>query len=589
MSDFPRSDEDIHLDAPAGSTPSSDDSFMLDSYWETPEVASPARPVGQRVVAALLFIPRQMVWHFIERPWQHVRRVVWPKWFPDGLNRIAFWLHLLLLPLVLIVDLALLPIRWVMDAGSVARRQHLWPALPAAFAAVAAGGVAALSMGDMLGRLERTYQDAALDAAKRGKIDDARLCWERLAALDGGKPNTLFALALAKLNLGDLARAITMIAKLAPDDRLGYGPAHLWQADQILRSASGMSDARLRGLAESHLERCATVTTQLTEPQRQEMLWLLAQVRLAQNKTDAALPLLEKLAPERLEARLVLGNVLSRQNQPAAREQYSILLEQAKARLVRNPNDLVTRNLGAEAARRLGDYPGAEALLRDGVRLTNDPQTHQSLANLYLVWLDRDVPADSAAALGRRLKLLRQAIEAQPTNVAALRHLAELTRGMGTTADAARATLQQLLAAGQHLDLLHLVLGDDAWQRGDHIGARRHYEQAFQISPAAPAIANNLAYALASQDAKELPRALALIDGVLAVTHTDHPQRANFRETRGQILVRLGRYKEALGDLEAALVALPTRRDLHLALANAYDKLGDPDMAKAHRDKAKVK
>ncbi len=63
----------------------------------------------------------------------------------------------------------------------------------------------------------------------------------------------------------------------------------------------------------------------------------------------------------------------------------------------------------------------------------------------------------------------------------------------------------------------------------------------------------------------------------------DHPY---FRDTRGQILVKLGRYQDAIPDLEVALQAPELAKDVHRALALAYEGLGLKDLAEAHRLRA---
>jgi len=49
------------------------------------------------------------------------------------------------------------------------------------------------------------------------------------------------------------------------------------------------------------------------------------------------------------------------------------------------------------------------------------------------------------------------------------------------------------------------------------------------------------------------------------------------------ILARLGRWRDALPDLEAALADSPDDVELHQSLASAYESLGDLDMAARHR------
>jgi predicted Zn-dependent protease len=92
-------------------------------------------------------------------------------------------------------------------------------------------------------------------------------------------------------------------------------------------------------------------------------------------------------------------------------------------------------------------------------------------------------------------------------------------------------------------------------------------------------VANNLAWVIAHGPKPDLPRALALSN--LALER--NPNEPNFRGTHGHILVRLGKWKEALPDLEAALVKDPKNATLHLDLAETYDRLGVPGVAAEHR------
>ena len=57
------------------------------------------------------------------------------------------------------------------------------------------------------------------------------------------------------------------------------------------------------------------------------------------------------------------------------------------------------------------------------------------------------------------------------------------------------------------------------------------------------------------------------------------PNDPSFRDTRGRVFMKMGRWKDALADLEAALAAKPDDVDLHKELAEVYDHLGDADMA----------
>ena len=126
------------------------------------------------------------------------------------------------------------------------------------------------------------------------------------------------------------------------------------------------------------------------------------------------------------------------------------------------------------------------------------------------------------------------------------------------------------------------MLGLDAWEHGRSSEALSYHEEAYRLAPQFTPYANNLAYLLATGPKPDLPRALGLINKAIAAD----PDKPQFRETRGQVLVRLGRWEEALLDLEAALPAFPNDAGVHQALAETYEHLGKLDKAAAHRRRA---
>ena len=93
---------------------------------------------------------------------------------------------------------------------------------------------------------------------------------------------------------------------------------------------------------------------------------------------------------------------------------------------------------------------------------------------------------------------------------------------------------------------------------------------------------NNLAWALSQDPDKDLDRALAAVNRALELA----PDEFRFRETRGQILVGLGRWQEAVDDLEFALNGMPDVPAIHVALATAYENLGQAELAEIHRQQA---
>jgi predicted Zn-dependent protease len=126
---------------------------------------------------------------------------------------------------------------------------------------------------------------------------------------------------------------------------------------------------------------------------------------------------------------------------------------------------------------------------------------------------------------------------------------------------------------------VHLLLGTDAALRGAHDQAELHLSRAREMDRHMAIAGNNLAWAMAHREPPELEKALALIDAIAA----QWPNVAAIRDTRGQILVKLGRDREALVDLEAALPRMRGEMNLHRALATAYANLGQQELAAEHR------
>ncbi len=88
----------------------------------------------------------------------------------------------------------------------------------------------------------------------------------------------------------------------------------------------------------------------------------------------------------------------------------------------------------------------------------------------------------------------------------------------------------------------HFIRGTLALLDGKFEEAKSQLELALQREPNAPGILNNLAVAIAEMKDSDLEKALSLVDVALAKM----PNHAYFLETRGQILVKLHRWHEAI-------------------------------------------
>ncbi len=178
-----------------------------------------------------------------------------------------------------------------------------------------------------------------------------------------------------------------------------------------------------------------------------------------------------------------------------------------------------------------------------------------------------------------RFALLEQAVRTTPGDAAVLQRLVIFIRQTGPEGDKAREVFRSLTDRGEPSAVAHLILGTDAWQQKDHASARYHWEKAFQYSGGDALVANNLAWVLAHYPPEDLDRALAMIDAAIQ----KQPNVAQYHGTRGHILFKLGRYKEALPELEASKIASPNDVNLFRVLAETTEKLDMPTEAAHYR------
>jgi len=88
-----------------------------------------------------------------------------------------------------------------------------------------------------------------------------------------------------------------------------------------------------------------------------------------------------------------------------------------------------------------------------------------------------------------------------------------------------------------------------------------------------------MAIASVSNDTSELERALTMMEQLLR----QEPQNLFFLDTRGHILIKLGRFPEAVRDLAMALPNAQNKTSAHATLAALYQKLDMPELAAQHQ------
>jgi tetratricopeptide (TPR) repeat protein len=239
------------------------------------------------------------------------------------------------------------------------------------------------------------------------------------------------------------------------------------------------------------------------------------------------------------------------------------------------------RRLAAMAALNLSEYQdAAEWLAKPSIV----PGQETLLAETYVRWWDtlKVLEAPKGERTAARLDLLLRGLAVDPRNAAILARLLAAARRDNTVGDEALAELRKLVVIEGQKAPAYVVLGSAEYIRGNVDAALKYLEQAYRLDSEADVTLNNLAWVLATAPKPDLDRALKLAQA--AVDLTGGAMRT--RETRLRILVRLGRWDEALADVEACESLFHGRADFHRLAADVYEHLKLNAPAEEHRRQA---
>ncbi|MFM7148897.1 MAG: tetratricopeptide repeat protein [Gemmataceae bacterium] len=419
------------------------------------------------------------------------------------------------------------------------------------------------------------FRKLATTASQDEDYDKALICYQRLALLNQERPEDQHGMAvtLGKLNQPDQAQAI--LETLAPADKQGYGPSHF----QLARTILGKPEIKKEDAdqAEKHLLRALQADEKNSQARA-----LLGQFYLATNRPREAMEHLPK-ALDRPEARMpCLQMYLRMGKQAEAKRLAETMLGDARFFAKNNLDNHQARFFWADLAILLEQYDEAVAVLRDGLAIEDRPEYRQLLATMFLNQSESlaKQPGNTSA---KRIDLLQKALEQDPSNPVLLNRLGELAKGKGPEAEKTREMLLELASSSKANSTVHFLLGTDAYQRGKTAEAKFHWDRALEMSPQMIMAMNNMAWLLFSEKPPQLDRALALIESALKLD----PKNPRLLGTRGNIYRKMGKYKEALNDLQASLQVYDNSPDQHEALAEVYQKLGADEMAKSHLARAK--
>ena len=205
----------------------------------------------------------------------------------------------------------------------------------------------------------------------------------------------------------------------------------------------------------------------------------------------------------------------------------------------------------------------------------------QALGDAIVAWVKfiEESPTDTVQERLRILKMLQAALRYAPNNPRVIMLVADQVLGSLQDDDEELVDIRNALINGSSVGIAHFIKGTSALLKEDMEQAELHLELAAELMPRSGAILNNLAVALAMREDADYERALKISNA--AIEHVPAPT-PHFYETRGQILFRMGRFREAIPDLERTLSEESLAKKAHQMLADCYEQVNDPELAKTH-------
>ena len=191
--------------------------------------------------------------------------------------------------------------------------------------------------------------------------------------------------------------------------------------------------------------------------------------------------------------------------------------------------------------------------------------------------------SETHTAEGRKnfLDNIALAYQVNPENEVAMFELTRYALAGFEDSDAARRIYNPLDNIDGAPDTALQVLGTREMVRpgGDKVLGLKLLTLAIQKNPRNHEALNNLAYILMESD---LNRAFELANTAVTL----QPRNFQYRDTRGNIYMRLEQYPKAINDLEIALGGMKEKIAVYDSLIRCYEKQGMLRVAKSYREKA---
>jgi tetratricopeptide (TPR) repeat protein len=422
------------------------------------------------------------------------------------------------------------------------------------------------------------YRLAINEAREKKDYGRVGLFERKLAQLGVGTQLAEYQTANALAQDGKYAEAYDRMQRLAPHDRTGYPHAHLWIVQQLMKGALKVSDEERHRLVKLHLEHLQTLGAKGPDIDLLRAIWHLQNAQ-PEEATKLLEPIASRYSPAatlRMEIQISLKRLEDARRD--ARWVRSHMEDHVRRGKTLSPRELHSWSIAEEL---LGNLSKAHTLVEQWLKAEpGNKEARTILAELSRRLFDEALAAPDPDS-ERLAALFGQAAEFTDDPTRLQQQVATLYRLKGDF-PVAKEVVERVAESPKTPAAILEAIGTVAATAGELDKAKIYLQRAANKDPRHAVAWNNYAWVVLQEPQGDLDDALAAVTKALEI----QPDEFRFRETRGQVLVRLERWQDAIADLEYAANGMPESRDIHLSLAKAYDALGDKQLARVHREHA---
>lgn len=319
---------------------------------------------------------------------------------------------------------------------------------------------------------------------------------------------------------------------------------------------------------------------------------LYADYLIAAEKLPQAIPVLEELARVQPMRGLQAAALARRLGNEATANRFAERTLDAVSRMSEeDPTNAVLALAVAQNQLFLKRFAETVRTLDRSIpRVKDDDERNmlkQAMGDTIVAWVAHieESPVNSVNDRLRILKMLQTALRYAPSNLRVMTVVADEVLAVIDEDDAKIAAVREALIDGSSAGIAHFIRGTAALMNDDVESATISLQLAAKHMPQSGAILNNLAVALAEKGGEDnLEKALRISESAIKETPNLTP---HYFETRGQILFKMGRFLDAIPDLERSLAVESLAKQSHKTLAVCYEKLGEKQLSNLHLEAAK--